>query len=120
MSFKIGYLVLFLLLMKAKDAWCDPVTLGIVFAAISGAATTAAPFLAAGAAGFGLSAMLGGNKNDTQGQSAYTPAPANPGAATSVESVEAQAAQRRLARMSKYFTSPTGVLETPTGSSGVF
>jgi hypothetical protein len=37
-----------------------------------------------------------------------------------VGSLESQAAQRRLARMSKYFTSPTGVLGENTGSSGVF
>lgn len=37
------------------------------------------------------------------------------------DSVEAQAAQRRLARLSKYFTSPTGIMTDPsTGSTGVF
>lgn len=37
------------------------------------------------------------------------------------DSVETQAAQRRLARLSKYFTSPTGVLNDPsTGTTGVF
>lgn len=36
-------------------------------------------------------------------------------------SVEEQAAQRRLARLSKYFTTPTGVMDEPTtGSTGVF
>ena len=39
----------------------------------------------------------------------------------SVPSVEAQAAQRRLARLSKYFTSPTGALGALNiGSQGVF
>lgn len=42
------------------------------------------------------------------------------GNVSDVGSVESQAAARRLARMSKYFTSPTGVMGEPTGSSGVF
>lgn len=37
-----------------------------------------------------------------------------------VGSLEDQAATRRLARMSKYFTTPTGVLDNNTGSQGVF
>lgn len=48
------------------------------------------------------------------------PAAADTGAVVP-ESIEVQAAQRRLARLSKYFTSPTGVLnDSNTGSSGVF
>jgi len=39
---------------------------------------------------------------------------------TGENSVEAQAAQRRLARLSRYFTTPTGVLDSSTGSQGVF
>lgn len=51
-----------------------------------------------------------------------TPPPAAPdtGALPGAPSIDAQAAQRRLARLSKYFTSPTGTLDTPTGSAGVF
>ena len=39
---------------------------------------------------------------------------------TEENSVEAQSAQRRLARLSRYFTTPTGVLDSATGSTGVF
>lgn len=39
---------------------------------------------------------------------------------TGENSVEAQSAQRRLARLSRYFTTPTGVLDSSTGSQGVF
>lgn len=42
------------------------------------------------------------------------------GNVTDVGSVESQAAARRLARLSKYFTTPTGVMESSTGTSGVF
>jgi len=45
--------------------------------------------------------------------------PVDTGAVDTVASVETQATQRRLARLSKYFTSPTGVLDSSTGSSGV-
>lgn len=37
-----------------------------------------------------------------------------------VGSLEQQASARRLARMSKYFTTPTGVMDGQTGSSGIF
>jgi len=64
-------------------------------------------------------------------QAAPTPgAPANPeqapdtpsaiGTAQAFDSAENQAARRRLARMSKYFTSPTGTLDSSTGAAGVF
>lgn len=39
---------------------------------------------------------------------------------TQENSIEAQSAQRRLARLSRYFTSPSGVMDTPTGSQGIF
>lgn len=42
------------------------------------------------------------------------------GAVAGVKSIEEQAAQRRLARMSRYFTTPSGVLDSNTGSAGVF
>jgi len=58
-----------------------------------------------------------GESSDPNGLSPSTP---DVGNVSDVGSLEQQAAQRRLARMSKYFTTPTGVLDTPTGSSGVF
>lgn len=65
--------------------------------------------------------MFGGDKKDE----APPPPPPAPevkdvGNVADVGSVESQAASRRLARMSKYFTSPTGVMDSTTGSSGVF
>ncbi len=54
--------------------------------------------------------------NDDNDQEA---APVDTGAVDTVSSVETQATQRRLARLSKYFTSPTGVLDSSTGSAGV-
>jgi hypothetical protein len=48
------------------------------------------------------------------------PAPADTGAVDTIDSVEQQSTSRRLARLSKYFTSPSGVLDSPTGSTGVF
>lgn len=42
------------------------------------------------------------------------------GVSRTYPSTEEQANQRRLARMAKYFTSPTGTLESNTGSAGVF
>jgi len=47
-------------------------------------------------------------------------APVDTGAVDTVDSVEQQSTSRRLARLSKYFTSPSGVLDSPTGSTGVF
>jgi len=64
----------------------------------------------------------GGDKKE----SAPTPAPApipevkDVGNVGDVGSLEQQAASRRLARMSKYFTTPTGTFGGETGSSGVF
>ena len=46
--------------------------------------------------------------------------PSDIGTTQGFDSAENQAARRRLARMSKYFTSPTGTLDTPTGAAGVF
>ena len=70
--------------------------------------------------GFFTALFGGGKKEESQPQP--TPAPAAPeiGNVGDVGSIEQQAASRKLARMSKYFTSPTGVLDTQTGSSGVF
>ena len=69
-----------------------------------------------------FSALFGGGKKDSTPEPQPAPAPAAPevGNVGDVGSLEQQAAQRRLARMSKYFTSPTGVLDTNTGASGVF
>jgi len=83
----------------------DPVTTAIV--------------LGVGGMGLGAASLMSGNKS----KPAQAPAPITPtdtGAAKSLESVETQAAQRRLARMSKYFTSPSGVLDSGTGTTGVF
>ncbi len=67
--------------------------------------------------------MFGGGDNK-ESEPAPPPAPApevkDVGNVADVGSVESQAASRRLARMSKYFTSPSGVLDSTTGSSGVF
>jgi hypothetical protein len=63
-----------------------------------------------------------GKKDESgQGQQPMQSAGLETGAIQDVGSIEAQASQRRLARLSKYFTTPTGVLggET-TGSAGVF
>lgn len=64
-----------------------------------------------------------GYRNMDNGSSPAAAAPAdtkNVGNVGDVGSIEQQAATRRLARMSKYFTSPTGVMGETTGSSGVF
>ena len=68
----------------------------------------------------GADSMFGeGYRNKDKGSS---PAPEvkDVGNVADVGSVESQAASRRLARMSKYFTSPSGVMDSSTGSSGVF
>ena len=57
--------------------------------------------------------------NDAAGAKPPTAGPET-GALPGAPSLDAQASQRRLARMSKYFTSPSGVLDTTTGSAGVF
>lgn len=76
-----------------------------------------------GGAGAGAAAIAasGGEKESQESQvQAVSPPDTSVGNVTDVGSLEQQAAQRRLARMSKYFTTPTGVLDTPTGTSGVF
>jgi hypothetical protein len=59
---------------------------------------------------------------DVGGENAGTETgPMDTGEITTTEDVEAQAAQRRLARLSKYFTSPLGILDNATtGSQRVF
>lgn len=85
----------------------DPVTTALILGGIGAGA------------GVGAATGMFGGDDPEPAPSAYTP-PTDTGAAKDAESVDAQAAQRRLARLSKYFTSPTGVLDAPTGSSGVF
>jgi hypothetical protein len=70
-----------------------------------------------GDAGGGFAKMTGLKKDE-----ASAPAAAATTSSTIIgeNSVEAQSAQRRLARLSRYFTTPTGVLDTATGSQGVF
>jgi len=64
----------------------------------------------------------GGDKKEEAPAPPPAPAPEvkDVGNVADVGSVESQAASRRLARMSKYFTSPTGIMDSSTGSSGVF
>lgn len=65
--------------------------------------------------------LFGGGGEDPEPQPQPAPTPAEEvGNVSDVGSLEQQAAQRRLARMSKYFTTPTGVMDSSTGSSGVF
>lgn len=66
--------------------------------------------------------MFGNDKKESAPAPAPAPAPEvkDVGNVADVGSVESQAASRRLARMSKYFTSPSGVMDSSTGSSGVF
>jgi hypothetical protein len=66
--------------------------------------------------------MFGGGDDESTPEPAPEPTPEvkDVGNVGDVGSVEQQAASRRLARMSKYFTSPTGVMGDSTGSSGVF
>lgn len=61
-------------------------------------------------------------EKDTAGPDQQSAASSTPdtGKLQATESIEAQSAQRRLARLSKYFTSPTGVLQSPGGSTGLF
>ena len=73
---------------------------------------------AAGALGGGAAGGLFGGKD--KGSDSVITSTTDVGNVTA-DSVEAQAAQRRLARLSKYFTSPTGIMTDPsTGSTGVF
>jgi len=92
---------------------CDPITATLILA------------VAVGAGAAGVTAMTGGfdKSHESGGASAYTPPAAdvtNTGAVADVGSVETQAAQRRLARLTRYFTTPSGVLNDATGSTGVF
>jgi hypothetical protein len=97
----------------------DPITTAVMTAIIGTAAVGGGA--AAGIAGLSGAFDSGDEENGGQQQASnYTPVSEDTGAVTTVESVETQAAQRRLARLSKYFTSPTGVLDTPTGTTGVF
>ena len=66
--------------------------------------------------------MFGGDKKESEPTPPPAPAPEvkDVGNVGDVGSLESQAASRRLARMSKYFTTPTGVMDGNTGSSGVF
>lgn len=75
--------------------------------------------LAAGATSIAGAASGGGGDSGGGGGPAITDTGSVTPATT--ESVEAQAAQRRLARLSKYFTSPTGIMQDPnSGTTGVF
>jgi hypothetical protein len=73
---------------------------------------------AGGDAGGGFAKMTGLKKDEAGGApaAAATTSPT----ITGENSVEAQSAQRRLARLSRYFTTPTGVMDSETGSQGVF
>ena len=66
--------------------------------------------------------MFGGDKKESEPTPPPAPAPEvkDVGNVGDVGSLEGQAAARRLARMSEYFTTPTGVMGGETGSSGVF
>ena len=64
--------------------------------------------------------MFGNDKKESAPAPAPAPEVKDVGNVADVGSVESQAASRRLARMSKYFTSPTGIMDSSTGSSGVF
>jgi len=93
---------------------CDPVTMGVLTAIIG---TTAV----VGGTGAGIAALSGAfDKKEENANAATITSTTDTGAVTDVGSTEEQAAQRKLARLSKYFTSPTGVLDVPTGSTGIF
>ena len=99
--------------MAERQICFDPATMAIVGPLI-------VPALIGGGTAAAVGAFSGGKDKSADPTSTYTPPAANTGAAKSFESVEAQAAQRRLARLSKYFSSPTGVLGENTGAAGVF
>jgi hypothetical protein len=83
------------------------------------AAAVGGTAIVAGAA-LGASAYMMGSAQSKPSGGSPIQVSTDTGAVTA-ESVEAQAAQRRLARLSKYFTSPTGVLnDASTGRTGVF
>ena len=92
-----------------KRGWrSDPMTIGVI-----------ALMAMAGVGGAAAGGAFSGGK-DSGGGGAPAPVATDTGAIKGVESVETQAANRRLARMSKYFTSPTGILDSTTGAQGVF
>jgi len=64
--------------------------------------------------------MFGGDKKEPEPTPPPAPEVKDVGNVGDVGSLESQAAARRLARMSKYFTTPTGVMGGETGSAGVF
>lgn len=66
--------------------------------------------------------MFGGGKKESEPTPTPAPTPEakDVGNVGDVGSIEQQAASRRLARVSKYFTTPTGTLGGETGSAGVF
>jgi hypothetical protein len=70
-----------------------------------------------GDAGGGFAKMTGLKKDEAGG--AVAPGTTNP-TITGENSIEAQSAARRLARLSRYFTTPTGIMDSGTGSTGVF
>lgn len=92
---------------------CDPVTAAIIIGfAVGGTIATV-----------GVVQSIDKKSSDNGGaMSAYTPPEgvSDTGSVTDVGSVETQAAQRRLARLTRYFTTPSGVLNDATGSTGVF
>jgi hypothetical protein len=93
---------------RSKIYLCDPVTIGVVaLMAVAATSTTVA-------------IANSGDKKKPGGAPAPAPAATDIGNVGDVGSVDNQAAQRRLARLSKYFTSPTGVMDGSTGSAGVF
>ena len=69
-----------------------------------------------GDAGGGFAKMTGLKKDEAGPAAAGVVNPT----ITGENSVEAQSAQRRLARLSRYFTTPTGIMDSGTGSQGVF
>jgi uncharacterized protein HemX len=88
-------------------------------AAVGGTAIVAGAALGAGAYAYGQS--QGAAKASSGGATTVLEAQSTDTGAVTAESVETQAAQRKLARLSKYFTSPSGVLDDANlGTSGVF
>jgi hypothetical protein len=74
------------------------------------------PVIIGAAVGAGATSFLSTTGRDSSGQKVSTTDVGN----VTADSVESQAAQRRLARLSKYFTTPTGVVNAPTtGTTGV-
>lgn len=90
------------------------------------AAATAGALTAAVGAGVGIASGItaltqGPGKGDSFSLDAFGNPTQESIGRVNPNSIEDQAAQRRLARLSKYFTSPTGVLgDANVGSTGVF